>query len=147
MVGSVDLRKLDRHPGASISSPIPSLSCRRCSPNPPFAKLEMLTAERLDEAKAQGSDPGRGAGDRHRARVVRRMEVDRARVRPRGPMKRKRISPLRTLGRNGSGSRRRIPSRSRRRRLHRRQQRSDRIPLGQKVIRPAANVYDRFASA
>ena len=45
MVGSVDVRKLDRHPGASISSLIPSLSCRRCSPNPPFAKLESLTAE------------------------------------------------------------------------------------------------------
>ena len=46
MVGSVDLRTLDRHPGASISSLIPSLSCRRCSPHAPFAKLEMLTAER-----------------------------------------------------------------------------------------------------
>ena len=45
MVGSVDVRKLDRHPGASISSLIPPLSCRRCSPNPPFAKLESLTAE------------------------------------------------------------------------------------------------------
>ena len=45
-VGSVDLRTLDRHPGASISSLIPSLSCRRCSPNAPFARLEMLTAER-----------------------------------------------------------------------------------------------------
>jgi hypothetical protein len=30
--GSVDLRTLDRHPGASISSLIPSVSCRRCSP-------------------------------------------------------------------------------------------------------------------
>ena len=28
------------------SSLIPSVSCRRCSPNAPFAKLEMLTAER-----------------------------------------------------------------------------------------------------
>jgi hypothetical protein len=46
MVGSVDLRKFDRHPGASISSLIPSLPCRRCSPHAPFAKLEMLTAER-----------------------------------------------------------------------------------------------------
>ncbi len=46
MVGSVDLRTLDRHPGASISGLIPSLSCRRCSPHPPFAKLEMLTAKR-----------------------------------------------------------------------------------------------------
>jgi hypothetical protein len=45
-VGAVDLRALDRHPGASISSLIPSISCRRCSPNAPFAKLEMLTAER-----------------------------------------------------------------------------------------------------
>jgi hypothetical protein len=44
-VGSVDLRTLDRHTRASISSLIPSVSCRRCSPNAPFAKLEMLTAE------------------------------------------------------------------------------------------------------
>ena len=44
--GSVDLRTLDRHRGGAISGLIPSLSCRRCSPNAPFAKLEMLTAER-----------------------------------------------------------------------------------------------------
>ena len=43
--GSVDLRTLDRHPGAAISSLIPSLLCRRCSPAP-FVKLETLTAER-----------------------------------------------------------------------------------------------------
>ena len=42
---SVDLRTLDRHQGGAISSLIPSLSCRRCSPNAPFARLEMLTAE------------------------------------------------------------------------------------------------------
>jgi hypothetical protein len=42
--GSIDLRTLDRHPGASISNLIPSVSCRRCTPNAPFAKL--LTAER-----------------------------------------------------------------------------------------------------
>jgi hypothetical protein len=46
--GSLDLRTLDRHPRASISSLIPSVSCRRCSPNAPFARLEMLTAERPD---------------------------------------------------------------------------------------------------
>jgi hypothetical protein len=45
-VGAVDLRTLDRHPGASISSLVPSVSCRRCSPNAPFTRLEMLTAER-----------------------------------------------------------------------------------------------------
>jgi hypothetical protein len=39
-------RTLDRHPGAAISSLIPSVSCRRCSPNAPFAKLKMLTVER-----------------------------------------------------------------------------------------------------
>jgi hypothetical protein len=44
--GSIDLPTLDRHPGASISSLIPSVSCRRCSPNAPFARLETLTAER-----------------------------------------------------------------------------------------------------
>jgi hypothetical protein len=43
---SVDLRTLDRHPAAAISSLIPSVSGRRCSPNAPFARLEMLTAER-----------------------------------------------------------------------------------------------------
>jgi hypothetical protein len=46
VVGRVDLRTLDRHRGAAISSLIPSLSCRRCSPNAPFAKLEMLSAKR-----------------------------------------------------------------------------------------------------
>jgi hypothetical protein len=43
---SVDLQTLDRHPGTAISSLTPSLSCRRCSPNAPFAKLEVLTTER-----------------------------------------------------------------------------------------------------
>ena len=44
--GSVDLRTLDRHPGGAISGLIPSLSCRRCSPNAPFARFEMFMAER-----------------------------------------------------------------------------------------------------
>jgi hypothetical protein len=44
---SVDLRTLDRHHGGAISGLIPSLSCRRCSPSAPFARLEMLTAEKL----------------------------------------------------------------------------------------------------
>jgi hypothetical protein len=46
-VGTVDLRTLDRHPAASISSLIPTLSCRRCTPNAPFAKLEKLSADSL----------------------------------------------------------------------------------------------------
>jgi hypothetical protein len=38
-IGEVDLRELDRHPLMPISGLIPSLSCRHCSPNPPFARL------------------------------------------------------------------------------------------------------------
>jgi hypothetical protein len=41
-IGSLDLRTLDTHSSAAISepNPIPSVSCRRCSPDAPFAKLE-----------------------------------------------------------------------------------------------------------
>ena len=45
-VSDVRIRTLDRHPGASISNLIPSLSCRRCSPRAPFAKLESFSAGR-----------------------------------------------------------------------------------------------------
>ena len=45
LVGEVDVRTLDRHAMMPISGLIPSLSCRRCCPNPPFAKLLELTAE------------------------------------------------------------------------------------------------------
>jgi len=38
-VGEIDLRRIDRHPNASLESLIPELSCKRCSPHPPFAKL------------------------------------------------------------------------------------------------------------
>jgi hypothetical protein len=43
---SVDLRTLDRHPDAAVSSLIPALSCRSCQPNAPFAELEVITVER-----------------------------------------------------------------------------------------------------
>ncbi len=36
---SPTLRMLDRHPDAAVTSLIPSLSCRSCRPNAPFAKL------------------------------------------------------------------------------------------------------------
>jgi hypothetical protein len=48
VTGSVDLRKLDRHPRASITSLIPSLSCRRCVPHAPFAKLIGLRQDPAD---------------------------------------------------------------------------------------------------
>lgn len=37
-IGAIDLRKLDRHPHASVGSVLPALSCQACSPNPPFAR-------------------------------------------------------------------------------------------------------------
>jgi hypothetical protein len=42
-ISSIDLRKLDRHPEAAISSLIPALSCRSCPPNAPFAELVRLS--------------------------------------------------------------------------------------------------------
>jgi hypothetical protein len=42
-INSIDLRALDRHHDAAISSLIPSLSCRSCRPNAPFAELVRLS--------------------------------------------------------------------------------------------------------
>lgn len=42
--GQVDLRTRDRHPAASVESLIPALSCQRCSPQPPLARLTGLRA-------------------------------------------------------------------------------------------------------
>ncbi len=39
----VDLRSLDRHPDAAVTSLIPSLSCRSCRPHAPFAELVRLS--------------------------------------------------------------------------------------------------------
>src|SRR5262245_21123114 len=41
-IGEVDLSRLDYHPAASISAVIPRLSCGRCCPNPPHARLLRL---------------------------------------------------------------------------------------------------------
>jgi hypothetical protein len=42
-MSSIDLRTIDRHPGAAVTSLIPLLSCRSCRPNPPFAELVRLS--------------------------------------------------------------------------------------------------------
>jgi hypothetical protein len=39
----VDLRTLDRHHDAAVTSLIPSLSCRSCRPHAPFAELVRLS--------------------------------------------------------------------------------------------------------
>ena len=38
-VNAIDLRTLDRHRAAALTSLIPALSCRSCRPNAPFAEL------------------------------------------------------------------------------------------------------------
>jgi hypothetical protein len=40
---AIDLRTLDRHPDAAVTSLIPWLSCRSCRPNAPFAQLVRLS--------------------------------------------------------------------------------------------------------
>jgi hypothetical protein len=40
---AVDLRTLDRHSDAAVTSLIPALSCRSCRPNAPFAELVRLS--------------------------------------------------------------------------------------------------------
>jgi hypothetical protein len=42
-MNAIDLRTLDRHPGAAVTSLIPALSCRSCRPNAPFAELVQLS--------------------------------------------------------------------------------------------------------
>jgi hypothetical protein len=40
---AIDLRTLDRHRDAAVTSLIPALSCRSCRPNAPFAELIRLS--------------------------------------------------------------------------------------------------------
>jgi hypothetical protein len=40
---AIDLRTLDRHGDAAVTSLIPALSCRSCQPNAPFAELVRLS--------------------------------------------------------------------------------------------------------
>src|SRR5215470_8320335 len=42
-INAIDLRTLDRHHGAALSSLIPALSCWSCQPNAPFAELVRLS--------------------------------------------------------------------------------------------------------
>src|SRR5271163_1219571 len=42
-INAIDLRTLDRHPAAAVTSLIPALSCRSCRPNAPFAELVRLS--------------------------------------------------------------------------------------------------------
>lgn len=51
--GCIDLRTIDRHPDASIESIIPQISCGRCVPNPPLAKIIGLRRRRISARSAE----------------------------------------------------------------------------------------------
>jgi hypothetical protein len=42
-INAIDLRTLDRHRDAPVTSLIPALSCRSCRPNAPFAEVVRLS--------------------------------------------------------------------------------------------------------
>jgi hypothetical protein len=42
-INAIDLRAIDRHRDAAVTSLIPALSCRSCRPNAPFAELVQLS--------------------------------------------------------------------------------------------------------
>jgi hypothetical protein len=53
-ISAVDLRMLDRHPEAALTSLIPMLSCRSCRPNAPFAELVRLSRKSVaDEMREE----------------------------------------------------------------------------------------------
>ena len=53
-INAIDLRTLDRHRDAPVSSLIPALSCRSCRPNAPFAELVRLSRKSIaDEMREQ----------------------------------------------------------------------------------------------
>src|SRR5690242_5522012 len=59
-INAIDLRTLDRHRDAAVTSLIPALSCRACRPNAPFAELVRLSRQSIaDEMREE-----------HRRRVV-----------------------------------------------------------------------------
>jgi hypothetical protein len=42
-INAIDLRTLDRHGDAAVTSLVPALSCRSCRPDAPFAELVRLS--------------------------------------------------------------------------------------------------------
>jgi hypothetical protein len=50
---AIDLRTLDRHRDAAVTSLIPALSCRSCRPNAPFAELVRLSRTSIDEMRIE----------------------------------------------------------------------------------------------
>ena len=53
MTNAIDLRTLDRHQDAAVTSLIPALSCRSCRPNAPFAELVRLSKTSIADEMRQ----------------------------------------------------------------------------------------------
>ncbi len=57
-INAIDLRTLDRHRDAAVTSLIPALSCRSCRPNAPFAELVRLSRSSIaDEMRIDHTRP------------------------------------------------------------------------------------------
>jgi hypothetical protein len=54
-MNAIDLRTLDRHHDAAVTSLIPALSCRSCRPNAPFAELVRLSTSARRVERGAGS--------------------------------------------------------------------------------------------
>jgi len=53
---AIDLRVIDRHRNAAVTSLIPALSCRSCRPHPLFAELVRLSKSSIaDEMRIEHS--------------------------------------------------------------------------------------------
>ena len=60
---SVDLRQIDRHPDAAVTSLIPALSCRSCRPNAPFDELARLSRTSIPEVMREENRRRRMLGE------------------------------------------------------------------------------------
>ena len=52
-INAIDLRTLDRHHDAAVTSLVPALSCRSCRPNAPFAELRLSQKSIADEMREE----------------------------------------------------------------------------------------------
>jgi hypothetical protein len=52
-INAIDLRALDHHRDAAVTSLIPALSCRSCRPNAPFAELVRLSRKSIADEKRE----------------------------------------------------------------------------------------------
>lgn len=66
-MGEADLRSIDIHPDASLGTVVRAMSCKRCSPHPPFARPLGATRRSWD---------GKSLWRPERKRVIERVETN-----------------------------------------------------------------------